>query len=258
MGKRLQRVMWMAMALAIMTIPVGAANYYTVGNKGSDVLTIQKQLKKLGYNVKTDGVYTNDTAKAVSKFQKDKKVQVSGNVGGWTYYLLTGKRDMLASSTDKAVAKKSKKDKKNKNGKKTETTEKVKYTKLKDLTKADPIGSKLVASAYDYIGVPYVFGGNTPDGFDCSGFTRYVFSHNGISLPRMADEQYRLGHKVARNELRPGDLVFFTTYEPGVSHAGIYVGDNNFISATSSGGIRVDSLNGGYWGERYIGAKRVR
>ena len=126
------------------------------------------------------------------------------------------------------------------------------------MTGTDRVGSQLVSSAYQYLGVPYVFGGNTPDGFDCSGFTKYVFSHNGINLPRMADEQYMLGDKVSRSELIPGDLVFFTTYEPGVSHTGIYVGDDNFISATSSGGIRVDSLNSGYWGSRYIGAKRVR
>ena len=67
-----------------------------------------------------------------------------------------------------------------------------------------------------------------------------------------------MGFRVRKNELIPGDLVFFTTYEPGVSHTGIYVGDGNFISATSSGGIRVDSLKSGYWSERYIGAKRVR
>ena len=74
----------------------------------------------------------------------------------------------------------------------------------------------------------------------------------------MADEQYRLGSAVARAELVPGDLVFFSTYEPGVSHAGIYVGNNQFISATSSNGIHVDSLNSEYWGSHYIGAKRIK
>lgn len=132
------------------------------------------------------------------------------------------------------------------------------YSKIKKFTSHDVIGDRLVSTANKYVGVPYVFGGNTPSGFDCSGFTRYVFSHNGINLPRMADEQYRIGSAVSRSELIPGDLVFFSTYEPGASHAGIYVGDNQFISATSSGGIRVDSMDSGYWASRYVGAKRVR
>ena len=120
------------------------------------------------------------------------------------------------------------------------------------------MGDRLVSTANKYVGVPYVFGGNTPSGFDCSGFTRYVFSHNGIHLPRMADEQYRIGSTVSRSELIPGDLVFFSTYEPGASHAGIYVGDNQFISATSSGGIRIDCMDSSDWASRYVGARRVR
>ena len=132
-------------------------------------------------------------------------------------------------------------------------------SKYRHFSGGDAFGNQLVNSAYQYLGIPYVFGGNTPDeGFDCSGFTKYVFSHNGINLPRLADEQYAVGQRIRRSELMPGDLVFFTTYEPGVSHTGIYVGNNNFISATSSGGIRVDSLDSGYWSPRYVGATRVR
>ena len=258
MWNKLSKVMCMAALLTVAAIPAGAANYYTIGNKGSDVLLIQKQLRKLGYKVKMDGVYSKDTAKAVAKFQTDKKIQVSGNVGGWTYYLLTGQRTMLTKNTPKAIKPSIGSQNVKNNSANPLASSQVKYTKWKNLTGTDRVGSQLVSSAYQYLGVPYVFGGNTPDGFDCSGFTKYVFSHNGINLPRMADEQYMLGDKVSRSELIPGDLVFFTTYEPGVSHTGIYVGDDNFISATSSGGIRVDSLNSGYWGSRYIGAKRVR
>lgn len=263
MGKNFKRAWLLAALLAAMALPVGAADYYAVGDKGDDVLLIQKQLIKKGYDVKADGVFSKDMAKAVSKFQKDQKIQVSGKVGGWTYYLLTGKRTLMPKDSDKkAVAAKTaaskKKADKSAKSKKTDKQSKLKYTKLKNLKGSDSIGHQLVDSAYQYIGVPYVFGGNTPKGFDCSGFTKYVFSNNGIELPRMADEQYRMGFRVRKNELIPGDLVFFTTYEPGVSHTGIYVGDGNFISATSSGGIRVDSLKSGYWSERYIGAKRVR
>lgn len=262
MRNEIKRIWILAAVLAAMALPVGAADYYAVGDKGGDVLLLQKQLIKRGYDVEADGVFSKDMAKAVSKFQKDQKIQVSGKVGGWTYYLLTGKRTLMPKdSGSKAVqkpAKSKQKPVKKAKAKKADKTSKLKYTKLKSLKGSDHIGHQLVDSAYQYIGVPYVFGGNTPKGFDCSGFTKYVFSHNGIELPRMADEQYRMGFRVRKNELIPGDLVFFTTYEPGVSHTGIYVGDGNFISATSSGGIRVDSLKSGYWSERYIGAKRVR
>lgn len=255
------RKLWLAaVVLALFSLPAGAATtYYTVGDRGDEVLLIQKQLRKQGYDVKTDGVFSKSMAQAVSKFQKKQKIQVSGKVGGWTYYLLTGKRTLLPKDSGKKTVKaKAAKKKVAKTSKSKGKKAKVKYTDLKKLRGTDRVGRDLVNSAYQYIGVPYVFGGNTPDGFDCSGFTKYVFSHNGIKLPRMADEQYRMGFKVQRDELIPGDLVFFTTYAPGVSHTGIYVGDDNFISATTSGGIRVDSLKSGYWASRYIGAKRVR
>ena len=115
----------------------------------------------------------------------------------------------------------------------------------------------ILAEAGKYKGVPYVFGGTTPSGFDCSGYTRFVFAKAGINLPRLADEQYMMGKSVSKANLQPGDLVFFETYEPGASHSGIYIGNGQFISATSSRGVAVASLMGGYWGERYLGAKRV-
>lgn len=119
------------------------------------------------------------------------------------------------------------------------------------------ISRRVIANSMNYIGVPYVFGGTSPSGFDCSGYVRYVFANAGIYLPRTADAQYEVGTPISRAELVPGDLVFFSTYEYGPSHVGIYLGDGNFINASSSRGVAIDSLYSGYWGSCYIGARRV-
>jgi peptidoglycan DL-endopeptidase CwlO len=121
------------------------------------------------------------------------------------------------------------------------------------------IGEQAVFLAKEHIGVPYKMGGNTLAGFDCSGLIVYVFNQLDIKLPRTAAEQATAGREVARTDLQAGDLVFFKdTYKSGVSHSGIYVGENLFISATSSKGVRIDSINDPYyWQSRYAGARRV-
>ena len=117
---------------------------------------------------------------------------------------------------------------------------------------------KLIATAKKYMGTPYRFGGTTPKGFDCSGFVQFVFRRNGFAIPRAADEQYRLGVRVKkRQELEPGDLVFFSTYEKGASHCGIYLGDDQFIHVSSRRGVRVDSLDDEYWKPRWYGGKHI-
>lgn len=118
---------------------------------------------------------------------------------------------------------------------------------------------EIISTAKDLLGVPYQYGGTTPSGFDCSGFLIYVFNKVGIELPRMSSDQYKEGEAVSKADLQEGDMVFFkgTQNKSGVTHAGIYVGDNKFISATSSRGIKIDSLSSSYWGPKYVGAKRV-
>jgi len=115
----------------------------------------------------------------------------------------------------------------------------------------------VINTAKSFIGVPYVWGGATPSGFDCSGFTQYVLAKNGISVPRTAAEQYNAGISVSKSDLRVGDLVFFTTYKAGPSHLGFYIGDGNFIHASSSKGVTISSLSNVYYSEHYIGARRV-
>lgn len=115
-------------------------------------------------------------------------------------------------------------------------------------------GARLVGFAERFVGTPYVWGGSSPSGFDCSGLVRYVYAHFGISLPRTTYGQFGRGHRVGRSGLRPGDLVFFD----GVGHVGMYVGNGRFIHAPHSGTrVRVQSLSGWY-SSRFVGARRLR
>ena len=197
------------------------ASAFRVGDQGSDVAEIQGQLASLGYDVAADGDFGPATAEAVKAFQISRGLDADGLVGPSTYSALLGKSMPEVSRGSSAL------------------------------------GRRIVASSMQYLGVPYVFGGTTPNGFDCSGYVRYVFANAGIYLPRTADAQYECGYPVSPAELVPGDLVFFSTYEAGASHVGIYLGDGNFINASSSRGVSIASLYSSYWGSCYIGARRV-
>ncbi len=118
----------------------------------------------------------------------------------------------------------------------------------------------LINNAMQLIGVRYRWGGNTPQsGLDCSGFVRYVFNDTfGFLLPRKSAQMSQVGLEIRKDELRPGDLVFFNTMRHAFSHVGIYVGDNKFIHAPSKGkSIRVDDMTKAYWEKRYNGARRM-
>jgi cell wall-associated NlpC family hydrolase len=123
------------------------------------------------------------------------------------------------------------------------------------LARTSKIAQELTRSALRFLGVPYVFGGTSASGFDCSGFVQHVFAMLGIALPRTADAQYDVGHRAVGGP-RPGDLVFFDTYG-GVSHVGIYLGHGKFVHASSSHGVEVSRLAESYWAARYVGAKRL-
>lgn len=126
----------------------------------------------------------------------------------------------------------------------------LKQNEQQTASKADQI----ITTAKQYIGVPYQWGGESPSGFDCSGFVQYVFTKNGVSIPRTTTTQYNAGTSVT--SLKPGDIVFFETYKSGPSHDGIYIGNGKFIHASSSHGITISSLSNTYWKPKYLGAKR--
>lgn len=181
----------------------------------------QQKLQVLGFSdERPSGRMTEATSSALKSFQKQHKLKADGELNDATYHKLTWE----------AFAK--------------EGIPKVK-------------GKEIVSRAAKYKGVPYVFGGTTTKGFDCSGYVQYVFKDCKAKLPRLADEQALQGIFVTQKQLRPGDLVFFTTYAPGASHVGIYAGDGQFWSASSSKGVILSSLKDDYWKQRYFGARRV-
>lgn len=126
-------------------------------------------------------------------------------------------------------------------------------------TSNSSMGQQVVAYAKQFMGVPYVYGGNGPNSFDCSGFTSYIYRHFGYTLNRTASTQLSNGTAVSKSELQPGDLVFFrynTSYP--ASHVGIYIGNGQFIHAsTNKYQVQIDQLNTGHYANVYIAARRI-
>jgi len=115
-------------------------------------------------------------------------------------------------------------------------------------------GLRVVSYAKRFLGAPYVYGGSSPRGFDCSGFVRFVYAHFGVTLPHSSYAQFSDGRRVGRGSLHPGDLVFFDS----VGHVGIYVGNGSFIHAPHSGTrVRIERF-AGWYGARFSGARRLR
>jgi hypothetical protein len=133
-----------------------------------------------------------------------------------------------------------------------------KETFAKTEEKAPVNYDQLLPIAKKYIGVPYAWGGTSPSGFDCSGYISYVFGQLDVRLPRISKDMAKAGEPVKRSDLRVGDLVFFNTYGSDISHAGIYIGNNEFIHSQDGKGVSINLLNDPfYWGKRYVGATRV-
>lgn len=196
-----------------------------VGDKGPKITEIQKKLKALDYyHYKVDGIYGKITYSAVERFQKNNKLKVDGIVGTETYKALQS-----------------------------ETAVGNEPSKVK-VNKSHSVKTHIISYAKNMIGVPYEWGGITPSGFDCSGFIKYVFNQRGYTIPRTVNELWNFGVSVTKPSI--GDIVFFQTYKPGPSHAGIYMGNGKFIHAGSNG-VKVSNLNISYWQKRFIGTKRV-
>ena len=236
-------------AAAIVTLISGtafASPTLSRNSRGTDVLTLQKKLYLIGYDItELDGVYGNETERAVAAFQHDHKISVTGIVTNVTWRALRKAKEKKGRRLPEPKITASD----------VQTPSTLAPYGRGFITSAQ--GKQIVSTAKSFMGVPYVFGGTTPSGFDCSGLLQYVFKMNGLTIPRLADEQYNLGKSAKINQLVAGDLVFFTTYTAGVSHCGIYVGDRKFLHASSSRGVIIDSLDNEYWSTRFVGARKV-
>lgn len=120
------------------------------------------------------------------------------------------------------------------------------------------IRNQIITEARKYVGVPYLWGGTNSDGFDCSGYVQYVLKQCGISIPRTTEQQVMQGMYISKSQLQPGDLVFLqNTYRAGVSHVGIYLGNNQMIHSSSSKGVTVSDLTSSYYTEHYHSARKL-
>lgn len=202
----------------------------------------------------------------IDSLSRNDKVEIIGKVDGWYQINLNGKKGYVSSkyiSDTKTIETTSRGGNSIKAENITpmeeqETTETEKTSKPTDTETTEK--TAVVEYAKQYLGYRYVPGGGTPStGFDCSGFTSYVYKHFGISLSRTSKDQAKNGTAVEKNNLQLGDiLIFNNTANTAIGHVGIYIGDNNFIHASNpSEGVKITSLSSSYYKSRYVGARRV-
>lgn len=224
-----------------------------------------KYIKATSVNVRKE---PNTSSEIIANALQNTAVIVSKEENGWSKVTLNGKEGYISSSLlsdtkqEKAKTNTTSRGattsrKSSKNEKSTNTPSNVaNNTKVPSTSTGSSTGNAIVATAKKYLGYKYVYGGTSPStGFDCSGFTSYVYRQHGISLNRTAAGQYSNGTYVSRSNLQPGDLVMFGS---PINHVAIYIGGGQIIHAsTPSTGVRIDSLNSGYYSRNYTGARRI-
>lgn len=214
------------------------------------------------------------TSQVIKSLTLNTKVTVLSSTNGWAYVDVNGTKGYVAenllTSTQKETSRSGLTTREQANSNTTNTTTSsaptkstsnntsssstTSETKTTETTANSKSGSSVVSYAKQFLGCKYVYGGTSPSGFDCSGFTQYVYKHFGINLNRTAAAQYSNGKSVT--SLQAGDLVMFG--KSGINHVGIYIGGNTFIhAANKSQGVRTDSMSTGYYKTNYVGARRI-
>ena len=202
------------------------------------------------------------TSGIVSQLEINTEVNVISKENGWCYVEVNNKNgyvsESLLSTSKQVVTSRSSMNERTTTSTATtsaKTTEAATTNKTTETTTSNSSkGSEVVAYAKTLLGCKYVYGGTTTKGFDCSGFTQYVYKHFGVNLNRTAAAQYSNGTSVSN--LQAGDLVMFG--KSGINHVGIYIGGNTFIHAANpSKGVTTDTLSSGYYKTNYVGARRI-
>ncbi|NLY46159.1 MAG: hypothetical protein GX053_09260 [Tissierella sp.] len=204
-----------------------------LGNSGLDVNALQEVLKALGYLKieNTTNYFGTQTESALKAFQENLGLEADGLAGPQTIEVLNRqliRRGLKISMPNRSSL-----------GRQTQ-------------------GDQIISTAKQYIGVRYRSGGTSPNGFDCAGYTQFVYKQHNISVPRDTSSQATVGTKLSKSELQIGDLIIFkNTYRSGPSHTGIYIGNGQFIHASTSRGVRIDHVDDNYWGGRFHSGRRV-
>ncbi|NPV71308.1 MAG: glycoside hydrolase [Firmicutes bacterium] len=201
-----------------------AAGVIKQGSSGPAVVTLQRLLSEKGYySGRADGVFGPGTKASVLAFQRDAGLRADGIAGPATLQALRKAEPSRAARSG-----------------------------------APGLVERFVEVARQFLGTRYVWGGTTPRGFDCSGFVYHVLNAAGIRISRSIVEQFATGAPVPRSALQAGDLVFFSTYKPGPSHVGIYLGDGTFIHASSARKkVSITPIDKQFYVKNWVGARRV-
>ncbi|QKY69168.1 NlpC/P60 family protein [Lentibacillus sp. CBA3610] len=223
------------------------------GMPSSDVEIVQRALEYFGYyKGEIDGLYGPLTQKALEKAEQEHDTELIDDAALKALYEENQSEQQDNEQAPQETIQQTTEDETpQEETNQAETTQEPKQVNVTSTNHPEAI-----EAARAQIGTPYVWGGESPGGFDCSGFIQYIFQAEGISLPRTVSDTWNFTTQVDSPSV--GDLVFFETYKPGPSHMGIYIGDGKFIHAGESNGVETSKLSQSYWQDRYLGAGRVQ